>query len=105
MSIRGLYQRGMNLRDAGGMVPLRTNDIERPWRLVPFPDKEKFASLFPKVGRGPGIDIERYWAVLTKRATGASLVETAKEFGITKERVRQMEAKFLRKAASSLGTD
>jgi hypothetical protein len=95
----------MNLRNSGGMVPLRTNDIERPWRLVPFPDKEKFTQIFTKDGRGPRIDIERYWLVLTKRKEGASLVDTAKEFGITKERVRQMEAKFLRKAASFLGTD
>jgi hypothetical protein len=95
----------MNLRNSGGMVPLRTHDIERPWKLVPFPAKEEFAQMFSKGRRGPLVNVDKYWVVLTKRATGASLVETAKEFGITKERVRQMEAKFLRKAASSLGTD
>jgi len=95
----------MNLRNSGGMVPIWTNSIERPWRLVPFPDKEKFAKMLSRGRRGPRIDIERYWAVLTKRKEGASLVDTAKEFGITKERVRQIEAKFLRQAASFLGTD
>jgi len=95
----------MNLKNSGGMVPLRTNDIERPWRVVPFPDKETFAKLFSRGRRGPGIDIERYWDVLTKRSAGATLTATAKEFGITKERVRQMEAKFLRQAELFLGTD
>jgi hypothetical protein len=95
----------MNLRTAGGMVPIRTNDIERPWKLVPFPAKDEFAQMFSRGERGPRIDIEKYWSVLTKRKSGANLTETAKEFGITKERVRQMEAKFLRQAASFLGTD
>lgn len=95
----------MNLKQANGMVPLRTNDIERPWKLVPFPDKEAFAAIFTHGKRGPRIDIERYWAVLTKRAAGATLPETAAEFGITKQRVREMEAKFLRLAELSLGTD
>jgi len=95
----------MNLKNSGGMVPLRTDDIERPWRVVPFPDKETFARLFSHNKRGPSVDIERYWAVLTKRSAGATLTATAKEFGITKERVRQMEAKFLRQAELFLGTD
>jgi hypothetical protein len=95
----------MNLKTSGGMVPLRTNDIERPWRLVPFPDKETFTAIFVRGKRGPGVDIEKYWAVLTKRATGATLPETAAQFGITKQRVRDMEAKFLRLAELSLGTD
>jgi hypothetical protein len=95
----------MNLRNAGGMVPIWTDDKERPWKLVPFPDKERFAQIMSDGRRGPGVDIERYWSVLTKRATGANLTETAREFGITKERVRQMEAKFLRQATLSLGTD
>lgn len=95
----------MNLRNANGMVPIRTNDIFTPWKLVPFPDKETFREIMSDGRRGPRIDIEKYWAVLTKRKDGASLPETAAAFGITKQRVRQMEAKFLRLAALSLGTD
>ena len=95
----------MNLKNCNGMVPIRTNDIERPWRLVPFPAKEEFINMFAANKRGPRIDIEKHWSVLTKRASGANLTETAKHFGITKERVRQMEAKFLRQAELFLGTD
>ena len=95
----------MNLRNSGGMVPVRIDDKERPWLLIPFPDKEGFARLFTRGKRGPSIDIEKYWAVLTKRAEGASLTETGAQFGITKERVRQMEAKFLRLTELSLRTD
>lgn len=95
----------MNLRNSNGMVPIRTNDIERPWLLVPFPDRKKFADLFSVGKRGPAVDIEKYWAVLTKRKEGASLPETAAQFGITKQRVRQMEAKFLRLAELSLRID
>ena len=87
------------------MVPIRTSDIERPWKLVPFPDKEAFTAIFARGKRGPRVDIERYWAVLTKRAEGASLTETGAAFGITKERVRQMEAKFLNLTELSLRTD
>jgi hypothetical protein len=95
----------MNLRNSGGMVPVRIDDKERPWRLIPFPTKKEFAGLFARGKRGPSIDIEKYWAVLTKRAEGASLTETGAAFGITKERVRQMEAKFLRLTELSLRTD
>jgi hypothetical protein len=95
----------MNLKESNGMVPLPTNDIERPWKLVPFPDRETFAKMFYRGRRGPGVNLDRYWAVLTKRAAGANLTQTAKEFGMTKERVRQMEAMFLQRAALFLGTD
>jgi len=94
----------MNLRECNGMVPIRTDDIERPWKLIPFPGKEEFSAMF-KSRRGPSVNIDRYWEVLTTRASGANLTETAKQFGITKERVRQMEAKFLRQVELSSRID
>lgn len=95
----------MNLKTANGMVPVRTDNPLSPWALVPFPDKEGFTAVFARGKRGPRIDIERYWTVLTKRSGGATLLEAGKAAGITRERVRQMEAKFLRLIELSLRTD
>ena len=40
--------------------------------------------------------IERYWQMLNARAKGATLVDAGRSQAITRERVRQIEAKFLR---------
>lgn len=83
-----------NLRSCGGRVPIRTADPDRPIRLVDFPNRSTFESLYSK--RVTGENVGRYWEMLTDRAKGATLADAAKKQGITRERLRQIEAKFLR---------
>lgn len=42
------------------------------------------------------LNVERHLLVLKLREEGMSLAEIAKQLGVTKERVRQIEAKALR---------
>lgn len=83
----------MNLKDAGGRVPIQTGDPDMPYRIVDFPTKEEFDKLMPRISQASR---DKYWDILKRRAGGATLTESASEYGVTKERVRQIEAKFLR---------
>lgn len=83
-----------NLRLYGGRVPLPTGHPDNPILLVDFPSREDFEALYGK--RVKGENIGRYWEMLRARAQGATLTEAAKSQGLTRERVRQIEAKFLR---------
>jgi hypothetical protein len=84
----------MNLRLYGGRVPLPSTQADHPIVLVDFPDRATFDSLYGN--KVTGESRARYWEILKGRAGGQSLTEAAKGYGITKERVRQIEAKFLR---------
>jgi hypothetical protein len=83
-----------NLRLYGGRVPLLTGDADHPVKLVDFPTREVFDSLYGN--RVKGENRERYFAMLRSRANGSTLIEAGKPYGLTRERVRQIEAKFLR---------
>ena len=84
----------MNLREANGLVPIRTNDKTNPYKLVPFPKRDEFDNL---LGNRIKQDAKnKWWDVLQSRTKGATLQEAGQPFGIQRERVRQMEAKFLR---------
>lgn len=61
--------------------------------LVDLPDRGLFDSLF-KYLRPDGKD--KYWDILTERLSGKTLTEVASSRGVTKERVRQIEASILR---------
>lgn len=88
----------MNLRESKGKIPVWVGG-QSPYVLVDFPSKKDFFALYPK-----GIsedNISKYWEVLNVRKDGATLSDAGKPFGLTKERVRQIEAKFLRLMADS----
>lgn len=85
----------MNLKDGKGQVPIRnqsTND-QTPWLLVAFPNKKEFKSIYPHLREELR---DKYWTILVSRAKGKTLAESGAPFGITRERVRQIEAKFQR---------
>ena len=84
----------MNLKNCGGRVPIKGHG-DTPYLLVDFPTKEVFQDLYKKYHR-PDI-IDRHYAIVKMRSEGYTLKRCGEEFGITKERVRQVEAKFLRK--------
>jgi DNA-directed RNA polymerase sigma subunit (sigma70/sigma32) len=69
-----------------------------PYKLVDFPTKEVFFSLYKNRD-----DLkEKYWQMMRLRAEGHTLNEVGSRYGVTRERVRQIEARFLRLLASSL---
>lgn len=83
----------MNLKHCGGKVPIFLGG-DTPIILVAFPDRERFDSLYSKHTRAGSRD--RYWAILNLLRQGKSLTEAGGGYGITKEGVRKIEAKFLR---------
>jgi len=85
----------MNLKDGKGRVPIRnrTND-HTPWLLVDFPSKKVFKAIYSKHRSVELID--KYHKILVSRAKGKTLAESGAPFGITRERVRQIEARFQR---------
>lgn len=83
----------MNLRLTGGKIPIDTGNDRHPIMLVDLPDRGLFDSLF-KYLRPDGKD--KYWDILTERLSGKTLTEVASSRGVTKERVRQIEARILR---------
>jgi hypothetical protein len=83
----------MNLNESKGKVAVY-GDGHYPWKLVDFPDFETFGDLYKGYVR-PDSLAQKY-QILTERAQGKSLTEVGKIHGISKERIRQIEAKFLR---------
>jgi hypothetical protein len=83
----------MNLKNCGGRVPI-VNHGDTPYLLVDFPTKEVFHKLYS--GHVPLANQERYWDILQRRKAGATLEESGKPHALTRERVRQIEANFIR---------
>ena len=72
---------------------------DSPYKLVNFPTKEVFDELM----RPSNQDLkDKYWNVLRMRADGHSLTDVGKLYGLTRERIRQIEARFLKKVSISL---
>lgn len=81
----------MNLKMFNGKVPIYHDD---QLHLVDFPAREVFDTFF---ARSPAQNRDQYWVILKARSKGNTLVHSGKPFGYSRERVRQIEAKFLRK--------
>lgn len=84
----------MNLRAHNGRVPITTTNPDNPIRLVDFPSKEIFINLFGN--RVTTANLERYYLVMLGRLGGSTLRQLANTTGLSVERIRQIEAKFLR---------
>jgi len=86
----------MNLKDGKGKVPIRnsTQNEATPYLLVEFPKRSTFDVIYSKHKSEQLRD--KYWAILKHRARGKTLEESGKPFGVTRERVRQIEARFQR---------
>lgn len=83
-----------NLKLYGGRVPLLTGHPDNPILLVDFPTFEEFSKLYGhRVSIGSRI---RYYELLSARVKGATLEDAGQLAGVTRERARQIEAKFLR---------
>ena len=86
----------MNLKEGKGRVPIRnrTTSDHTPWLLVDFPKRKLFNEIYSKHKSQEVKD--RYLKILISRAKGKTLAESGSPFGITRERVRQIEARFQR---------
>lgn len=82
-----------NLRIYGGRVPL-PGTTDNPVTLVDFPSREDFIALWGN--RVTAESKEKYFDILSNRAAGKTLNEVGKPYGLGRERVRQIEAKFIR---------
>lgn len=89
----------MNLRQGNGYVPIRNFNTasNAPYLLVEFPNPVVFKSLY----RASITDdtLEKYHTILQSRLAGATLDEAGRPYGLSRERVRQIEAKFIRSLA------
>jgi hypothetical protein len=83
----------MNLRDGDGKVPVYVGG-QSPYVLAEFPDFPEYCSLYRRRVRAELL--YKYYDILQRRRDGMSLLDAGKPHKLTKERVRQIEAKFLR---------
>jgi hypothetical protein len=81
----------MNLRSAKGKVPIKGRG-ETPFLLIDFPNME----VFKKTYKGHANNIEMYWDIVNRLSNGMTMVEAGQPYALTRERVRQIEAKFIR---------
>ena len=86
----------INLKEGKGKVPIRntTQHEATDYLLVDFPTREEFDAMYSKHKSQELKD--KYWAILNLRAQGKTLTNAGKPFGITRERARQIEARFQR---------
>ena len=77
-----------------GRVPVFTGNPDSPYAMKLFPTKKEFFSLYKASVKPETLD--RYYEILSLRVKGATLVESGQPYGITKQAVRQIEAKFIR---------
>jgi hypothetical protein len=92
----GRMRLAVNLRTFGGRVPIAGTDPNQPITLVDFPSRELFNTLYTDIAPGYTADhtVKKYWEILNARKDGATLAEAGKLYGLTRERVRQIEARF-----------
>ena len=91
----------MNLSRCKGKVPIFMGG-DAPYKFVEFPSRQEFDILFRSNSKGLR---EKYWNVLKMRADGHTLQSVGNTYTLTRERIRQIEARFLRKVATSLRTE
>ena len=91
----------MNLKSCGGRVPVFVGG-DTPYIFVDFPSRDSFDDWNRRCSAD---NRNKYWSMLVDRAKGASLIECAKPYGLSRERARQIEARFLRQVKTSLKSD
>lgn len=92
----------MTLKEGRGKVPIPMKG-SNPYKLVDFPSREVFNAMYNRQVSDDSKD--KYWDILNARSRGATLVEAGKPYSITRERVRQIEAKFIRLVSGLMKKD
>jgi hypothetical protein len=81
----------MNLKLAKGKVPIRGKG-ETPFLLIDFPSKQEFKKIY----KGHASNTEMYWDIVNRLSSGMTMVEAGKPYALTRERIRQIETRFIR---------
>jgi len=84
----------MNLKMGKGKVPIVNSWGDYQYLLVDFPTREWFDEAYK---RNSIAERDKYWDILTKRSSGATLQESGYVYALSRERIRQIEAKFMRR--------
>jgi hypothetical protein len=86
----------ISLKEGRGKVPIinTTKNEATPYLLVDFPTWDVFQQMYSK---HKSAELKaKYWDILLARSSGKTLDQSGKPHGITRERVRQIEARFQR---------
>ena len=84
----------ISLKEGRGKVPIwnSTQHEATPYLFVDFPTREEFDVLYSK---HKSLELrDKYWDILNHRAQGKTLDQCGQPYGLTRERVRQIEARF-----------
>ena len=92
----------MNLKMGKGKVPILNQSGIYQYLLVDFPSREWFDQAYK---RNKPEERDKYWNILVKRSQGATLDESGYPYALTRERIRQIEAKFIRRVANHYWND
>lgn len=93
----------MNLKTGKGRVPVANiHEGVYQYLMVDFPSREWFDGAYKKINQE---NRDKYWNILIKRSQGATLDESGAMYALTRERVRQIEAKFIRKVSEQYWAD
>jgi hypothetical protein len=87
----------MNLKMGKGKVPIPNHGGNYQYLLVDFPTREWFDEAYKR--SKPEVR-DRYWDILNKRSQGHTLQESGYMYALTRESVRQIEAKFIRRVST-----
>jgi len=101
LAMSSLRKDGMNLSKCKGKVPVFVGG-DAPYKLVDFPSREKFDILFKSNNKTLR---DKYWNILKMRAEGHTLQSVGNTFVLNRERIRQIEARFIRKVTTSLNPE
>lgn len=93
----------MTLKEGKGKVPIWT-DGPTPYILVDFPAREMFDVIYSN-RQNTKESRDRCYEMMLARSQGAKLEEIANRYSITRERVRQIEGRFIRQFSRLMKKD
>jgi len=92
----------MTLKEGKGKVPIPMKG-SNPYKLVDFPSREAFDAMYNRQVSNESKD--KYWGILNARLEGCNADQAGRPYSITRERVRQIEARFIRLVSDLMKKD
>ena len=78
-------------------IAIPTNDPLHPIQFIDWPDRAQLNDMYSVRTKPERLDV--YWDIVNRRRHGETLEAIGRVHGISRERVRQVEWKFIRKCA------
>ena len=79
-------------------IAIPTHDPHQPVMFIDWPVRAQLADMYSSRVKGERLDV--YWDIVNMRRNGETLDTVGRFYGISRERVRQIEAGFVRRCAS-----